>query len=85
MILSWLFIKTDAIYNRRKFKFTGKNKFKFFVKFAIGELNEGLFVFRAHLFKEFDAMKDKPISAKIFIFNEDQWERATTVDSWSDK
>lgn len=74
----WVFA-IDAMVARKKFKFTGKNKYSFFTKFAIGADNGGKFRVRGRLINAFNNPGDQ-FKVDVLFYEDDNWEHVLKTD-----
>lgn len=71
---------TNAIVISRRFKFRGRNKFKFITKFAIGEGRYGHFSARARLVKPYSDSGIPYYPIKISYYDSMRWDLVTNTD-----
>jgi len=64
---------------KKKLKFTGKNKFKFLTKFAIGEGKGGTFSVKGRLVSPFNNPGDE-FKIDVMFFEDDRWEHTLNTD-----
>jgi hypothetical protein len=69
---------------RKKYKFKGKSKYKFFTKFAIGADKAGLFNFKARLVKPYNNPGDQ-FKLDVIFYDEESWEKALSMDDCTTK